>query len=735
MKDIRAQVEASAVRPIFDSIRQNGRRDQSLPDVVFNNRRNRAYGRVLDALVSRGAPAIPTDLRRSLESMIEAWSNQAFDDAFQPIQQFEIQCARERDLVVAEQSGDPRKVLEVREKEYRRRVVDRFGSIELRGIQLNHRVILDLNEVYVPLHLEELAPTAKDGRRRIVRSGTQSRRLIAEVLGKSGRIFLIGAPGSGKSTLVSFLASHCALGMHRLSWPERALPFVITVRELKDAALRPEWLASQLGIASELVKAALSEKRAVLLIDGLDEAPEELRGQLTVALSQFARDYPEIPVVVTSRPAGAPGEVESCLPGFRAFRLADLTNDEVGDFIDKWCLAAERSARSDSSEAHNQATAAAADLKSRIDRSRPVQRIAVNPLLATILCVVHRFLGRTIPEHRVTLYEKCTDALLYEWDRAKFPRDAAVGNLDANQKRTLLRGVASALHQKHEAEIPESEVVRHFAAKLPQMGQPQEHALRIVREIRDRSGLLVERRPGAFAFSHLTFQEYLTALDYASRTQELLAHVDDPWWHEVIALAAGTAGCDAAAIIECFLLRGKPYDILMATKCLETAVSVPLDLRAKVESALERALPKIGLDSISWLPEIGLTVAPILARDLANKESYAGEVYWTFFRSFPYEPVIPVLMQRASDKTTTRALISSRGNERYELNAGEMAIILLHSMAKTSDRARAGLVSTLSKEPLSPELLDWLKPWELLGDDFKPLRQGKRAPRRAKSIG
>jgi hypothetical protein len=737
VKDIRAQIEATVVRPIFDSVRQNGHRDQSLPDVVFDNRKNRAYGRVLDALISRGGATISTGLRTRLESMIETWSNQAFDDAFQPIQEFEIQCARERNLVIAEKSGNPQKVLDVREKEYRRRVIDRFGSIELRGIQLNHRVILDLDQVYVPLHFEELTLTTTDSEGRIVLSDKQRRKPIAGILNESARIFLIGAPGSGKSTLVSFLASRCAVGMHGLSWPQRALPFVITVRELKDAMIGPAWIATQLGIASDVVTTALNEKRAVLLIDGLDEAPEGLRGQLIPALVQFTGNYPEMPVVVTSRPAGAPGEIELCLPVFRGFRLAGLTDDEVNGFIDKWCLAAESSARPDSTEAHYEASVAAADLKARIARSRPVQRIAVNPLLTTILCVVHRFLGRTIPEHRVTLYQKCTDALLYEWDRAKFPKDAAVGTLDANQKRALLSGVASALHEKHEAEIPESEVVRHFAAMLPKMGQPQEDALRIVREIRDRSGVLVERRPGAFAFSHLTFQEYLTALDYASRSQDLLDHVDDPWWHEVIALAAGIPGCDAAGIIDCFLRKETPEAVFMATKCLETAVSIPLHLRKKVEDALERILPQRNWELRQRLPEIGLTVAPILARGLANYDATGRAFFVDFFWHFVYEPVIPVLVQLASDNALTGTFMGppKKGEEGYKLKVGEFAVIALHVMARTSDRARAGLVSVLSKETLSRQFLNWLKPWVLLGDDFKPLRQGKRAPRRAKNTG
>jgi hypothetical protein len=675
----------------------------------------------------------PAELRTRLESMVETWSNQSFDDAFLPVQEFEIQCARERDLAIAEESGDPQKVLDVREREYRRRVVERYGSIELRGIQLNHRVILDLDQVYIPLHFEELSLPTGDGREQTALFDMPRRRTIAGILEGSSRVFLIGAPGSGKSTLVSFLANGCAVGKHGLSWPKRALPFVITVREMKDAAIDPEWIASHLGIAPELVIAALGEKRAVLLVDGMDEAPEELRRRLVVALARLTSQYTQMPVIVTSRPAGAPGEIESCLPRFLHFRLTDFTDDEVNSFVDKWCRAAERSARPDSTEAEQQGNLAAADLKARIARSRPVQRIAVNPLLTTILCVVHRFLGRTIPEHRVTLYEKCTDALLYEWDRAKFPKDAAVGNLDANQKRALLRGVASALHEMHRAEMLEAEVVGHFAAMLPQMGQPQEDALRIVREIRDRSGVLVERRPGVFAFSHLTFQEYLTALDYASRSKDLLDKTDDPWWHEVIALATGIPGCDAAGIVDCFLSKKKPESTFMATKCLETAISVPLDLRKKVEDALEHILPANDWELRQQLTEIGSTVAPILARNLMDYAAEEKGFAIDFFESFIYEPIIPVLVQLTSDMQEGPFAMGAKLVQR--LTVGELAITALYRMARTSERARAGLISVLSKKPLSRTFLNWLKPWELLGEEFKPSVRGKRTSTRAKNTG
>jgi hypothetical protein len=280
--------------------------------------------------------------------------------------------------------------------------------------------------------------------------------------------------------------------------------------------------------------------------------------------------------------------------------------------------------------------------------------------------------------------------------------------------------------------MPEAEVVAHFAAMLPKMGQPQEDALRIVREIRDRSGVLVERRPGAFGFSHLTFQEYLTALDYASRSRELLDRIDDPWWHEVIALAAGIPGCDAAAIVNGFLNKKTPRSIFMATKCLETAISVPLGLRKKVEEALDDFAPVTDFGVMLDLAEIGLTVAPIYARRLL--EYNADQKVWAlvFFGGFVYEPVIPVLMKLTSDSEKTQYGLPDGS---HNLTVGDVAISSLLRMARTSDRARAGLISALSKNPPSSTVLDWLKPWELLGDEFKPAVLGKRASTRARNTG
>jgi energy-coupling factor transporter ATP-binding protein EcfA2 len=649
------------------------------------------------------------------------WAAQDFDDAFQPIQDFEIRCARDHDLAAAMQSGDPRQLLALRESEYRQKVAERFGSIELRGIQVNHRVILDLEKVYVPLRAQELAPLVPG-----VVLAIDTKREIVEIIRERRHVVVFGDPGSGKSTLVSFLARLSAIGPNQTGWPDRILPFVITVRQIKEADLSPRWLANQSELDLAVVEAALSEQRVFLLVDGLDEAPESVRTQLVVSVARFVEDYPGVLVIVTSRPAGIAESLMVGLNGFSPSQLLDFSDDDVNEFIDKWCLAAEESARSDHAEAATQATAAASDLKARIARSGPVKRIAANPLLTTILCVVHRFLGRTIPEHRITLYEKCTDALLYEWDRAKFPKGATVGDLDANQKSVLLRRVASALHENHEAEMAEHETIRRFAAVLPQLGRPTEDASKIMHEIRDRTGVLVERRPGIFAFSHLTFQEYFTALDYAARPEQLINYVDDPWWHEVIALTAGAPGCDPRVIIRALLRRSDTESIILAAKCLETAINVPFDLRNKVEKAVERILPPRGFEDAQRLREIGLTVAPIIARNLAGYSVLDKSYSLSFFRGFDYDPVIPTLIQMADDNAATAV-----GGDAF-VNLGEWAIIVLRNMATTSENAKRALFRVLSRS-LSPDFLNLLRLDEIFGADFKLPPPEKRSSTRARN--
>lgn len=649
------------VSELWSRADQNFLPDASVPEIVVENRRQRAISRIEAALVSRGSAELSSELQSDVEDLLRRWAERAYEDAFAPVQDFEIRCARDRDLVMAEGSGDEQRVLDVLERDYRERIVAEFGQIELRGVQVSHRVRLDLKEVYIPLHVEPVQLLNPLSIRRVP---------VEEALAANRRIVIVGGPGSGKSTLVQALATTYA------QTPD-LLPFIVVARQLSSGKLPPEF-----GVDVRVLTRALRERRAVLFVDGLDEASTSIRESLVGWLTKFSTDNPETSIVLTTRPTGSPGEMERCVAGFQAYRLADLTYQEVGQFVDKWCLAAEQSAQRDALKAAKDAALAAEDLKSRIARTRAVRRIAVNPLLTTILCIVHRFLGRTIPEHRITLYEWCTNALLYEWDRAKFPEGSAIGALDAQQKRTLLRGIASRLHDSHEAEISREDVVKRFGEVLPELGRPADHAAAIVEEIRDRSGLLVEKREGYFAFSHLTFQEYLAALDFVAsgRVDELVSHREDPWWHEVIALAAGSPGVDSGRLISKILDDKRAWAIFLAASCMETAIDVPVRIRTRVERAIKSLIPPTSFVAARRLAEVGPIAVPALIDALRQYDGFAKAYVLRSLSGIDYEPAIQAILKQTDDTTDSGIRIGFD----VPMTMGDWAAFLLLNRAQMS---------------------------------------------------
>lgn len=715
-RDVRHELEKKVVDPLFANLRPKSTADASVPEVVLQHRRRRARERLLDALISRGSAKVPLKLKGEVEGLVRRWAATGFHDAFDEVERFEIQCARDHDRVLAEESGDSELLLDALDQEYRRKVVEQLGRIELRGIQTSHRVLGDLDTMYVPLHLEA-APEPKEGRE-IIEVLSRPPLEVLQVLKEHRHVLIVGAPGSGKSTLLSYLALQAATG--QLGWSHNPLPLMIRVRSLEGPSLNARSLAKHLKCGEELITRSLERQSAVLFVDGLDEAPPDLRDGLVASVHRFVRSHPKVHVIATSRPTGSPGEIERQLHSLQPFRLIDLTREEVDTFIDKWCRAAEMSVRRDPAEAEKEASAAAADLKHRLAASYPVQRIANNPLLVTILCVVHRFLGRSIPEHRVTLYEKCTDALLYEWDRAKFDEGAAIGLLDAPAKRRLLMDVARKVHEEHAAEIPEQEVIRLFTATLPDLGRPVRDAKNIVAEIRDRSGLLVERRPGFFAFSHLTFQEYLCALDYVrtKSLEDLVGHHEESWWHEVIVLAAGIPGGGSGTIPRKLLARKKPAAVFLAAQCLETETDMPLAVRERIEKALQRMVPPKSWAAARRLRNLGVLAAPILTKSLQTADVDGRRLTLYTLWDMNYDPAVPAIARCASDKDSAYIAIQSK-HEIHPLSIGGLATLMLAEKAKSSNVAKIALKEAVFRTPFQD--LSALRHRESLDDDVKKI--------------
>lgn len=721
---------------VFAAVPDNPQTSDRLPEVVAKNRRARARRRLIDALEARGPYPVPDGLRSELRTLVERWGQKGFEDAFPEADLFEIRCAEERAVLDAAARGDEEARFAAAERAYRRDVEARYGQIEIRGLQLSARVRQDLEIAYMPLHVEEPSEGLRSVRSKKAadkrpKNGAISveakaasallhvlerpRLLATDALVNHPRLMIVGEPGSGKSTLLAYLATQIARGELAIITRGReaaAIPFLVPVRALREAAATPEEIASAAGAEPWFVEAALQRGRALLLYDGLDEARAQVAEKVLPDLMAVLDAYPETSVIVTTRPAAAPGKDESAPRGFARARLLPMTRDEVGVFIDRWCLAAELSLNKPRGQAEMDARAAADDLKERVRASRAIEKLAQTPLLCSVICVVHRFLGQRIPERRVALYEAITNVLLYEWDRAKFAEGAAIGKLDAHAKRALLARLALSMHMARVAELPAKEVIKRLAAHLPDLGRPEEEAAAIVAEIRDRNGVLVERAPGAFAFSHLTFQEYLAAMELvnAHAYDQLMRGYKDKWWHEVIVLAAGFPGAHADQIIRGLLDTdgdGVAEGTMLAAQCAETAIEVRQPLRKEIEKRVARLVPPASPREFDALLELDEVAGPVLVRSL-NKVSTEGKASIILALAYIfYEPATREILKLLRDPSRTEYPFADVGrmNDGPYTIAMCAAIFVKHLIRVSESAFSASLDAIPSAHPSAMRIL------------------------------
>lgn len=663
------------VEAAFEAIVSTSSPDDETPEVVRRNRRERAKRRLLDALDARGPYPLAEPVRIEMEQLISRWARKGFIDAFPDADEFEFRCVAERAILDAAARGADHERFVATERAYLRDIERKHGQVEIRGLQLSARVYQDLEIAYVPLYVETNAPEPPRDARKIEEDPAQQamaemvRRLArpripaARALSMHARLLLVGAPGSGKSTLLAYLVTRAARGHlgTDADLPTNPMPFIVPVRSLHSAPTNLEQLATVAGADSWFFERALRDTPTCLFIDGLDEARPEIANKLLDGIESILRPFPKARVMATSRPAGIAGGELPAPDVYARAELLPMTRDDVKRFIQQWCLAAELSLSKARNEAEHDARIAADDLMERVRASRAIEKLAQTPLLCSVICIVHRFLGQRIPERRVVLYDAITNALLYEWDHAKFPEGSATGKLDAHAKRSLLARLARDMHEAHEAEIAADDLIAKFARQLPHLGHSAEDAARIVAEIRDRNGVLVERSPGQFAFSHLTFQEYLTAFHIVNERDFglLVRKYRHKWWHEVIVLAAGFPGSNAQLIVERLLRKdGDRVSIgtMLAAQCVETAIELPATLRTEVQTRVAKLIPPRTLADFAALEQMAEVAAPVMLKAL-KKADAEGKVSLLILlaEEAKYEPAIDAIGRALSDSTRVGA--------------------------------------------------------------------------------
>ena len=426
-------------------------------------------------------------------------------------------------------------------------------------------------------------------------------------------VVILGEPGAGKTTLLSYFAvvlaepdsietseENTIAALHSQDY----LPILIRIRDWArnlDRSL-PEYLRyfaentlHTQTLPEGFFKRWLEAGRALILLDGLDEVTQEAqRYEVVRRIENFLGRYPENGnrAIVTSRPAGYKRDFFRT-EAFPHYWLQPFGDDRIETFIHAWY----DSRIADSAEAQRRQQS----LQNALNRNDRIKNLARNPLLLTIIALIHRYEAH-LPKQRHKLYDRAVETLLVNWDAYKSwegdgESSSLCQHLEPDDWRRLMAQVAHWIHTCGSTEdtaggtlIDKDELIDFLAdairgLKSIERYQAKAEAKRFLDFVRERTGLLNEQGQDCYAFVHKTFQEYLTAeeIDYQADNEgefDIVLNcigdrLHDPHWREVLLLLiAQQKPKKAAKAIRRVLERGSEYeewlhrDLLFAGWCL-----------------------------------------------------------------------------------------------------------------------------------------------------------------------
>ncbi|MGW7277983.1 NACHT domain-containing protein [Streptomyces sp. NPDC054844] len=513
------------------------------------------------------------------------------------------------------------------EAEYAQWVARRHGWLTIVGVDFpNAPDRWPLEETYLSLEAEERSGGVggtEDEQRTVL--------LADRALEDHERVLLRGGAGSGKTTLVQWLAVAAARQGSRV-------PFVLPVRRFaREGFPAPDDFlhAVRHPLADRApegwVVRTLLAGRALLLVDGIDEAPEKTRGELRDRLRRLLRVFSGNACLVTSRPSAVS---DGWLSGgglaeedFVELSLAPMSRDQVTRFIRDWHSAARLDEQSRSTGPRE--LGALDEYEQRLLRSvriyRELRQLATNPLMCGLICALNRDRAGSLPSGRKELYDAALEMLLQRRDPERDVLYADDVRLQQSTRERLLQKLAHAMLEEDASELTRERAVGILDAALPAMpaARAQGDGAKIFRHLLHRTGLLRERSGESVDFVHRTFQDYLAAKEIVARGRfpTLVDHAHRSEWEEVIRMAAAHARPEECSQFLERLLAAAPglrrpqinHRRLMAAACLEHVTELDPAVQRLVHDRtknLVRPTTEPAARGLGWVGPIVLELLP-----------------------------------------------------------------------------------------------------------------------------
>ncbi len=447
------------------------------------------------------------------------------------------------------------------------------------------------------------------------------------------KVVLLGAPGSGKTTLMGYFAVMLAqkqpekLELAAEDW----LPILIRIRDLtRQPDIGILDYARQFAQKTLTVKSLpvgffeywLEDGRALILLDGLDEVAEEAKRYDAVRrIENFLGQFDKNRAIITSRPAGYNRDFFRT-EEFPHYQLQAFDDAKIEEFINRWY----DSRVPDKAEAQRRKDS----LNKALSQHDRIKLLARNPLLLTIIALIHRYQA-LLPKERYKLYDKAVETLITNWDKNKeLSNHEVLKYLGLDDLRRLMESLAYWIHgqgvtgdREGGTLIDRDELIEQLSKTIKtqkqiELSHARKEAQRFVDFMRDRTGLLNEQGQDCYAFVHKTFQEYLCAqeINYQADNEgdfdivlnHIADHLHDPHWREVLLLLiAQQKPKKAARAIRVILDKHSDYeqwlhrDLFFAGSCL---AENPKDLKVADNSLPTEVLEPLVELEVSSSPQV-----------------------------------------------------------------------------------------------------------------------------------
>lgn len=505
------------------------------------------------------------------------------------------------------------------EKKYLHHLKMQYGRVVSPGVKELHGVQQSLSIAYISLNLTT---------HRHVEPQKAENVLIDNPL-----IVIRGPAGSGKTTLLNWITLCCTeVDRENNPW-SGGVPFFIPLRRvarIEEGAPKASKFVDY-SVDTQIwtektpdgwIAEILRQKRAIIMIDGVDELAAARRGQFWEWLDAFASEHEGNRIIVTSRTlpqpivAKTPNDQWAPPPSFIDAPLQEMSTTDIRTFIAHWHDAVDH-ARLDAFD-FAKLKQAKEELPAKLEdpSNRGIRDLCANPLLCAMVCVLNWREEGYLPRRRVDLYSACCDLLIEARDlkRDIKPSSGPLVYMTKNDKEMILQRLAfDMLHNKPDGDEIESEYrieitrekaidwIKHRISSFQQAEARSASPEDVLNYLLERSGLLREPASGLIDFPHRSFQEYLAACAAGAEGLEdfLAKQADDDQWHETIMLAAGTPTGGVGfgrALIQALLKRGerhqssKPRSQRVKKTCFALALGCLENIKQQDETLRSSAL-------------------------------------------------------------------------------------------------------------------------------------------------